>query len=94
MIIVKKRKIVVDDQELFNRLIGEAIRKSRKNLNKTLDQVASDTQLDDKHIGRLERAEKSPSLYTFFKLYRELDFSADEIFQEIMKQIESSQRDS
>ncbi|WP_053072051.1 helix-turn-helix domain-containing protein [Ornithinibacillus contaminans] len=83
----------MDEQEIFSQLIGKAIRENRIELQKTLENIASDIQMDDKHIGRIERGEKSPQLFTFYKLSRELGFSSDELFNEIARILDSKQRE-
>jgi transcriptional regulator with XRE-family HTH domain len=76
----------LDDKELFNHIIGQAIRDHREKHHMTLEQLASITQLDEKHLGRLERGEKTPLLPTFYKITIALNLSVDKLFQDIQKQ--------
>lgn len=83
----------MDDNELYKKLLGQAIRKRRIEQQKTLEQVASDTQLDDKHLGKLENGKKSPLFHTMLKLSRALDFSVDELIKEVEEELENKQRE-
>lgn len=61
---------------------GRKIRMARKKENLTLDNLASITGLDSKHISRLENGRKMMCLRTLALLKRELDLDIDQIMEE------------
>lgn len=58
---------------------------------KSLEELAEDVDLDDKHLGRLERGEvsKGPQSFTLYRLCRTLNINAGQLFDEIEKEIEN-----
>jgi len=58
--------------------IGQILRKYRKNLNLTQEELAEKIGIAEKHYGKLERGTFSPSLETFFKLINILNIPISE----------------
>lgn len=74
-------------RKLLQKIIGKSIRCKRTEKKLTLTKLASMTDLDDKHLGRLERGEKLPNAKTLIKLQIALNFSFDDLIQTYMKEI-------
>lgn len=65
------------NKEQFTKQLGQFIRTKRERMNLTLEDVAQRTGLDDKHLGRVERGEKTLSSHslTLILLGLELDYN-------------------
>lgn len=83
----------MDEQVYFYQRIGQAIRNHRHAEDKTLEEIAGDIGMDDKHLGRIERGEKHPKAITLYKLSRRLQFSVDALFDEIQKELDLKKRE-
>ncbi len=59
------------------RLLGEKIRKQRKEKGYTLEQLAERLDVSTTFIGQIERAKGIPSLETLVKIANELEVSVD-----------------
>ena len=81
----------MDEETLFYQFIGQELRKCRNSAGKTLEDIADDIQMDDKHIGKVENAKKRPLLYTFYKLIHTYDVSSDEIFDRFQNYIKKGE---
>lgn len=75
----------MDRDKLFDKNIGELLRKSRKTKGLSQFEVAARTQGDDKHYGKLENGVKSPSLITSLKIAHVLDLDTNLFLQEFRK---------
>ena len=71
-IITLKRGISVDDKE-FSKRLGQQVRRYRKLETLTQEKVADMAGINDKHLGRIERGEKTPSARILFKLMQALN---------------------
>ena len=58
-------------------LLGQKIRKQRKNKGYTLEQLAEKLDVSTTFIGQIERARGVPSLETFVRIANELEISTD-----------------
>lgn len=72
----------------LQRVIGESVRMKRRAKNLTLEKLASMTNLDDKHLGRLERGEKLPNAKTLLTLQDVLNLSSDELIPKYKKELQ------
>lgn len=79
------------DTKILQKIIGESVRTRRTEKKLTLEKLASMTNLDDKHLGRLERGEKLPNAKTFLTLQIALDISSDDIIPKYEKELEKLQ---
>ncbi|SDM58359.1 helix-turn-helix domain-containing protein [Sediminibacillus halophilus] len=66
----------MQEKVVFKRLLGEWLRQRRRERNMTLRELGNMADLDDNYIGKIERGEKIPSLYTFYKLSDPLDLNS------------------
>ncbi|MDI2882290.1 helix-turn-helix transcriptional regulator [Clostridioides difficile] len=62
--------------------IGNRLKKQRKKLDLTLEDIANLTGLSKGYISNIEKGIKSPSLLTFIKLIDVLNISSDYILKE------------
>nr|WP_228846475.1 helix-turn-helix transcriptional regulator [Clostridioides sp. ES-S-0173-01]UDN49487.1 helix-turn-helix transcriptional regulator [Clostridioides sp. ES-S-0173-01] len=62
--------------------IGNRLKKQRKKLDLTLEDIANLTGLSKGYISNIEKGVKSPSLLTFIKLIDVLNISSDCILKE------------
>ena len=58
-------------------MLGKQIRRRRQELNMTLEELADKSQIDEKHLGRIERGEKLPNAFTLTSLQSALKLSSD-----------------
>jgi transcriptional regulator with XRE-family HTH domain len=63
--------------------IGRVIRKKRKELGLSIVQLAEKVEMDDKHLGKLERGERFPSGVTLIQILTSLEIK-DPIIREIV----------
>ncbi|HBF4772691.1 HTH-type transcriptional regulator [Clostridioides difficile] len=61
--------------------IGNRLKKQRKELDLTLEDIATLTGLSKGYISNIEKGIKSPSLITFIKLINALNVSSDRILK-------------
>lgn len=76
----------MEDFELFKRILGQCIRRKRHSVGQTLESLAYDIQMDDKHLARIERGEKCPSSYTLALIQIALDINSDDYLKEFSKE--------
>ena len=62
-------------------MIGENIRKARKEAGVSQKELAERLQVYQKDISRWENGERTPTMEVFTKICRELNASADEILE-------------
>lgn len=72
-------------KEILQKIIGQSIRFKRTEQKLTIAKLASITNLDDKHLGRLERGEKLPNAKTLIKLQIALNLSSDELIKKYLQ---------
>lgn len=64
-------------KEEFKKILGKHIRRRRQELNLTIEELSLRTDIDDKHLGRIERGEKLPNSFTLAKLQLILNLNSD-----------------
>lgn len=64
-------------KDLFIKILGNHIRERRHAMGFTLDRLAEETLLDDKHLERLERGEKEAGSHTLILIHKELNLDID-----------------
>lgn len=69
--------------EEIRKTMGSKMREARKKKGLTQEEVAEICNLDDKHIGKLERGEKTPLVTTLFKYWKATDIDVNRLFQEL-----------
>lgn len=77
-----RRRIDVDEKK-FQRVLGELIRKYRRQNQLTIEEVAEKVDMDEKHLSKLENGKHNPTSITLFKLIAVLDIPCD--FFEVLK---------
>lgn len=77
----------MDKQEIFKQILGKCIRKKRLSEGMTLENLADQLKMDDKHLARIERGEKRPSAYTLALIQIALDIHSDEYVLEFKQAI-------
>lgn len=60
-----------------NNTLGERIKKARKKLNLTQEQLGEMTDVTSAYIGQIERNERTPSLKRLKKMAKQLDISVE-----------------
>lgn len=61
------------DEKTFQEIQGELLRKYRRQKMWTIEQVAEKTQMDEKHLSKIENGKYNPTSNTLFKLIVALD---------------------
>ena len=69
-----------DDIDIMHKHIGQIIRKHRKKLNLTLDDVAEKIKMTKSIVSKIERGQISVPLRTLLKITDALDISLSEMF--------------
>lgn len=75
----------------FDQQVGNIIRRKRIQHQKSMEELADLAKLSAAHLGKIERGEKLPNMYTYFKLCVALDIK-DELFDEIIKERNSNNK--
>lgn len=65
------------DDEQFQQLIGQLLRKYRKDRSHTIEKLAEDLDISPNHLGRIERGESDTTLTIFIKMAAILDIPND-----------------
>ncbi len=68
----------MDEFELFKSILGQCIRRKRNSVGMTLENLADQLKMDDKHLARIERGEKCPNSYTLGLIQMALDINSDD----------------
>ncbi|RFB17420.1 XRE family transcriptional regulator [Bacillus sp. HNG] len=71
------------DKKKLTKHFGKVLRETRKEMDLTLEEVARDSFIDDKYIGKIETGNRGPGLLTLYKLRKRANISVDEIFDKI-----------
>lgn len=66
--------------KIYSKLAGQTIRSKRIELGYTQEQLAEKVDLDDKHLGRIERGEKTPLGPTLISIFHALQIDANELY--------------
>lgn len=77
--------------KIYSKLIGKKIREKRLEKGLTQEQLAEMADIDAKHLGRLERAEKTPYGTTLINLFYTLEIDPKELYnlyEEALKQLD------
>lgn len=75
------------NRKMLKTVIGKSVRTYRNKQNLTLEKLASLTNLNDKHLGRIERGEKLPNSKTLITLQLVLKFSTDELIPKYKRKV-------
>lgn len=76
--------------KVFKKLLGKHLRKRRKEFKWTYARLADETNLDEDHIGKIERGVKEPFTSTLFKLAIALDLDVNQVFKDIQQEYNPS----
>lgn len=79
----------MEEQELFKEILGHCIRKRRISMRLTLENVADQLKMDDKHLDRIESGEKVPSAYTLALLQIALNIHSGDYLNDFINQKKS-----
>ena len=74
------------DENSFEKHVGDFLRIKRRQKFKIIEDIADAASMSPAHLGKLERGEPSPYLYTIYRLWEALDFDAEEMFNHIKDQ--------
>lgn len=69
------------------KLVGNVIRKMRKNRGLSQEVLSGFAELDRTHYSKIERGLRSPTIETLFKISRALDISPHDLMLEIEKAV-------
>jgi len=78
--VMRKKGLSVTPEEELHKVIGESIRKSRKEMNLTLKQMARRTGLSVSLLSQIERAETSASISSLYKISAGLGVKIRDLF--------------
>lgn len=70
------------ERELYKEIVGKHIRERRSELGITLEHLAEQIGVDDKHLGRIERGEKLPNSLTLGIIQIALSLNSDAFLSE------------
>lgn len=76
--------------ELFTQLLGEHLRRRRKEYGFSIQKVAEHADTGVDHLGRIERGKKQPTAYTLFKLCNYLNIDSNKIYHEIAEELKEN----
>lgn len=79
----------MDKRKFFKTLLGQHIKSKRQAAQLSQEQVAELANTGVDHLGRIERGEKQPTLYTFYKLSRVLNLDTSLMFNEIDEELDN-----
>ncbi|MEI5909137.1 helix-turn-helix transcriptional regulator [Bacillus spongiae] len=71
------------NKDAFLQAFGRELRLVRLEKGLTLEELGERARLDDKHLGRVERGEKLPSILTVYQLYLATGMSVDTVFKRL-----------
>ncbi|MFS0749888.1 helix-turn-helix domain-containing protein [Oceanobacillus sp. 1P07AA] len=80
--------------EELRKTMGIRMRNAREEKGLTQEQVAEISDSDDKHIGKVERGEKTPLISTMYGFWKATDIDMNQLFhelQELENQLEKQQ---
>ena len=80
--VMRKKGLMRSPEESLHRVIGETIRKLRKDRDLTLKQLARRTSLSVSLLSQIERAESSASIGSLYKIASALDAKVQDLFGE------------
>ncbi len=78
--IMRKKGLSLTPEEELHKVIGESVRRYRKDLNLTLKQMARRTGLSVSLLSQIERAETSASISSLYKISAGLEVKMRELF--------------
>ena len=85
----------MDRKSLIQKIIGESIAESRRlKHNMSQETLAELTQLSRDHISVIENGNALPKAETLVMFRKVLDISFDDIFDEVIKELEKMEKDS
>lgn len=67
-------------QERFTKYFGDRIQAIRKDKNISQENLAELADINRSYMGRIERGESNPPVYTAYKIIKALQISAAELF--------------
>jgi len=79
---MRKKGLLRSPEDNLHRVIGETIRKLRKDRDLTLKQLARRTSLSVSLLSQIERAESSASIGSLYKIASALDAKVQDLFGE------------
>lgn len=78
--VMREKGLSVTPEEELHKVIGETVRRHRKDLNLTLKQMARRTGLSVSLLSQIERAETSASISSLYKISAGLQVKVRELF--------------
>lgn len=78
--VMRKKGLSLTPEEELHKVIGESVRRYRKDLNLTLKQMARRTGLSVSLLSQIERAETSASISSLYKISAGLEVKMRELF--------------
>ena len=82
----------MNDQKLVNIVLGNYIRTKRIEKGFTLEKLAEEIDMDDKHLSKVELGKKMPGFMTVYKIAQVLEFH-DPFFQHMANELKKIKRE-
>ena len=81
----------MDEKEVFGEEFGEVLRELRIKLGLTQADLAEILDMDEKHLGKIERGKKTPKFARpLYNLFTKTDVSLDEMYTELQKRLKNN----
>lgn len=82
------------EEKLFRKVFGKNLRQTRYEeisgrKKATIEEIANNSNLNNGHLGQIERGEKLPNVYTLYKLFVGKGISVDQLFTNIKRQTDT-----
>lgn len=70
-------------REKFNKALIKTLKSERKKLGISHEKLAMESKVSRQAIGKIEAGERSPTLFTVYKLAKALDLSLEEFIRKM-----------
>lgn len=79
------------DNERIRTQFGHLIRKYRKQNLKSIEQLAEEININEKHLGEIERGNHSTTLENYYKMYKVLNIP-DHFWAEVSQSLQDKDK--
>lgn len=76
------------DTTVYAQILGNVIRKKRKEIGWTQERLAQEAQACSRNIGRIENGERYPTTLTLYRLRKALNMEQDPLILGVMERAE------
>ncbi|MCA1063889.1 helix-turn-helix transcriptional regulator [Rossellomorea sp. AcN35-11] len=73
----------MEDQEIYGKCLGLWLKIKREELGFTQADVSANADISEKTLSMIERGERSPGSFTLFKIANAMNFSLDQLNQDV-----------